>query len=123
MKCFRKWSKPVGVLMAVVSVMLSLATPGAHAALVGTEGTLTLTPRADRAQLKDFLGRDDVRQALVSQGVDPAEAAARVDSLSDSEVLQIQKHIEALPAGAGFLGWVIAILIIVVLIIVIAKLV
>ena len=55
--------------------------------------------------------------------MDPAEAAARVDSLSDSEVLQIQKHIEALPAGAGFLGWVIAILIIVVLIIVIAKLV
>ena len=71
MRCFRKWSKPVGVLMVVLSVMLSLATPGAHAALVGTEGTFTLTPRADRAQLKDFLARDDVRQALVLRGWTP----------------------------------------------------
>lgn len=122
MKPFRKWSQPVGMLMTLLTVLLALVTPPAHAALVATEGSQSAA-RPDRAQVKEFLARDDVRQAFVAQGVDPAEAAARVDSLSDSEVMQIQKHIEALPAGAGFLGWVIAILIIVVLVIVITKLV
>lgn len=121
MLIFRKWSQPVGMLMTLSTVLLALVSP-AQAALVATEGSQTAA-RPDRAQIKDFLAREDVRRVFVAQGVDPAEAAARVDSLSDSEVLQIQKHIEALPAGAGFLGWVIAILIIVVLVIVIAKLV
>jgi len=123
MKRFRRWSKPVGMLMTILAVMLSVAVPGARAALVGTEDVFNPSARPDRAQVKDFLAREDVRQVLAAQGIDPAEAAARVDSLSDSEVLQIQQHIDALPAGAGFWWAVIAVLVVVVLIIVIAKLI
>jgi hypothetical protein len=36
--------------------------------------------------LNDLLAREDLKAALVSQGIDPQEAQARIDSLSDAEV-------------------------------------
>src|SRR5512141_3133160 len=113
MKHLRKWSRPVVYLMTLMACVLSLATPSAHAALVGT-GSVDPSGQVDRVRVKEFLARDDVRQVLVAQGVDPAEAAARVDSLSNAEVLQLQHHIDALPAGAGF--WYIALVVVIVLV-------
>ena len=37
-----------------------------------------------------------------AQGIDPLEAMARVDSLTDAEARQIADQIEELPAGGGF---------------------
>lgn len=122
MKHLRKWSRPVVYLMTLMACVLSLATPSAHAALVGT-GSVDPSGQVDRARVKDFLARDDVRQVLVAQGVDPAEAAARVDSLSNAEVLQIQNRIDALPAGAGFWGIVLIVVIVIAVIALIYKLI
>jgi hypothetical protein len=40
---------------------------------------------------------------LVSQGIDPQEAQARIDSLSDAEVNDIVNKLDQLPAGGGVL--------------------
>jgi hypothetical protein len=57
----------------------------------------------------------------MAQGINPIEAKARIDSLSDDEVIQIANQIDQLPAGGSmqlFPVWVgIAILVGVVLII------
>jgi hypothetical protein len=122
MKSIRKNRRPVCVCLTLLTVLISVPFQGALAALVGTE-TILDTAHADSArdQLRQLLARQDVRAALVNQGVDPEEAQARVDSLSDAEVLKITKQINELPAG-GELGLVIGILLIILLVVVIVKL-
>ena len=39
--------------------------------------------------------------AFIAQGIDPIEARARIDSLSDDEVIGIADQIDQLPAGGG----------------------
>jgi len=48
-----------------------------------------------------MLERDDVQQQLVEMGVDPNSAIARVEQMTDEEVLQMNEQIAQLPAGAG----------------------
>ena len=64
-------------------------------------------PSDDRALVRDFLMREDVRQQLTQLGVDPEEAARRIASLSDEEVPQIAGRLDELPAGEGAVGIVI----------------
>ena len=47
--------------------------------------------------------RSPFRARLVSLGVDPDQARARVAALTPAEALQLQNRIDALPAGAGAL--------------------
>jgi hypothetical protein len=54
--------------------------------------------------LKTLISRNDIKDALISQGIDPDEAKARIDSLSDSEVIEVVGKIEQLPAGRGAFG-------------------
>ncbi|MBO6519002.1 MAG: PA2779 family protein [Rhodospirillales bacterium] len=57
----------------------------------------------DRAFVKTFMERDDVRTEFEALGVDAAEAQARVDALSDAEVAQLAEEIRSTPAGQGVL--------------------
>ena len=54
-----------------------------------------------RQQLQQFLSRDDISAQLVKMGVNPAEAQARVERLSDQEVATAAKHMQQLPAGGN----------------------
>lgn len=60
-----------------------------------------------REALVAFLGRADVREALVREGVDPDQAAARVAALSDTEILQVGSRMEQVPAGGSLVGAVV----------------
>lgn len=92
-------------LVALV-VSWSLPVPLAHAGLVPTERVLgTVDPAGgQRAAILDFLARQDVHQQMQALGVDPGEAAARVDALSDREVAQLADRIALEPAGGSVLG-------------------
>ena len=62
---------------------------------------------ADRAQsareyLNSFLAREDVINALITQGIDPQEAKIRIDSLTDQEAQFIADKLKQLPAGGDF---------------------
>ena len=119
----RKKAQPLAVFMIILTMMLSVPYQSAVAALVGTETMLDMSRGQEaRATLKQFMVRNDVRSAIVSQGVDPLEADARLNSLTDAEVIQLADQIDQLPAGGGFLGFVIAVLVIVILVLVIMRL-
>jgi len=68
--------------------------------MIGTE-TVMEAARGQEARdyVKSVLAREDVQTVLMVQGVDPLEAKARVDSLSDAEVVRLAEQIEQLPAG------------------------
>ena len=122
MKIIRKKIGFISLFMA--TIMLVIATPYQPllAAMVPTEATIYKIKAQDaRDHLKTFISRDDIKNALISQGIDPDEAKARVDSLSDSEVIEVADKIEQLPAGGGAFGAVIAASVIVFLVLLITD--
>lgn len=91
-----------------LAAMAGLALPvgGAQAAMISTQAAVSAAQdSAQRQAVGAMLARADVREGLVAQGVDPAEAAARLAVLSDAEVEQLAARLDELPAGGfGVLG-------------------
>lgn len=117
---YRKFNRFVCIAVIMSLVMLNVSVPMAKAAMISTETSISASMNEEnRAIVKDFFQRADLRQALENHGIDIDEAQARVDALSDEEVAQIAQQIEDLPAGAGALGAVIgaAVLIFIILLI------
>lgn len=52
-------------------------------------------------RIRTLLARSDVHAEMIALGVDPAEAAKRVDALTDEELIQLAGHLDDLPAGKG----------------------
>jgi len=103
MKAVRKTVRPVGFLMAMLMLLISGPFQSALAAMVPTETVFDSARVQDaRMYLQQLLAREDVRRALVNQGIDPNEARARIDSLSDAEAVNIAGKLDRLPAGGGF---------------------
>jgi hypothetical protein len=81
----------------------------AQATLIGTEDVarsqavapVSRTAAQARALVDATLQRADVVAGLRERGVDPAQAQARVDALSDAEVIAVAERIDSLPAGAS----------------------
>ena len=103
MKRFRQILRPTGFLLAIFMFMLSGPCQSAMAAMIGTEAVVD-SERAHNAReyLKTFLAREDVKSALVSQGIDPQEARNRVDSLTEEESRFVADQLDQMPAGGGF---------------------
>lgn len=118
----RRKGQPVFFLMITLALLISIPYQSAVAALIGTETAMNSANGADvRERLKQYLAREDVRTALLAQGIDPAEANARIESLTDSELSQVAGQIDKLPAAGDGLGLVILALLIVLLVLVILK--
>ena len=119
----RRKARPVAILMTVLTLLLSVPYQSAVAALVETEAMLDISRSQEaRETLKHFMTREDVQSAIAAQGVDPLEADARINSLTNAEVIQIADQIDQLPAGGDILGLLIAVLVIVILVLVIMRL-
>jgi len=103
-------------------LLLSLPHKSAFAAMIGTETVLDATRSQEaRDYLNRILAREDVRASLVAQGIDPLEAKARVESLSDAEVVNLADQIEELPAGGSALGIIVGALLIVFIVLLITD--
>ena len=103
-------------------LLLSLPHKSALAGMVGTETVLDIT-RSEEARdyLSKILAREDIQASLIAQGIDPLEAKARVDSLSDAEVVSLTDQIEQLPAGGSALGIILGTALIVFLVLLITD--
>lgn len=87
----------------------------AYAAIVSTDQIAAESTLEDRrSEIKEMLMRDDVKQQLVDMGVDVEHVQDRVDSLTASELAQLDGKMDDLPAG-GILGAVLAVILILVL--------
>jgi hypothetical protein len=100
--------KSVSFFLVIAFVLLDFTAQTASAQLVGTQSVIAAQQQAaSRERVATFLGRDDVRQALMQQGVDADEARSRVASLSDAELAKISRSLDQLPAGGDAGGTII----------------
>jgi hypothetical protein len=101
MKRIYRIAKPLSIFLAIWVFMIS-GPSQAMAALVGTERVFD----AERVQnarelIHGLMAREDIQAALVREGIDPGEAQARAESLSDAEAVRLAGVIETLPAGGS----------------------
>jgi hypothetical protein len=111
--------------MIMTVLMFAIAGPyqAAWAALVPTEVAVDSTgATAAREKIKNFLSRQDAQSYLNSTGIDPNEAKAIVDSLTDAEALMVSKHVETMPAGGNAVGIIVGALLLVFIILLITDL-
>ncbi len=123
MNSLRHCMKSLALLMALVMAAASLPINLANAAMVTTDQVVEEASQAnDRAQVMDFIAREDVRQQLEALGIDPDEAAQRALSLSDEEVQQIAGQLDQLPAGQNAVGIIVGAILLVLLVLLITDL-
>jgi hypothetical protein len=105
MELFRQKPKLVGIVMTLLILLLAVPYQPVFAAMIGTE-TIFETARAQKVRncLNRMMTREDLRTVLSSYGVSPVEAHARLDTLSDTEIIRLFEQIETLPAGGSDLG-------------------
>jgi hypothetical protein len=91
----------------LLSVVLAAPTPPAWAGMIGAEALAPEAPaaaseaEADRAKVRSFLERADLRERLQAMGVSGLNAGARVDALTDAEAHALAGRIDSLPAGGA----------------------
>ena len=116
-------SRTLAVGLAILMAMTTLPVGLAQAKMVSTDQVIEQsTSSQDRAQVLDFLMREDVQRQLTLLGVDPDEAAERVAGLSDKELQQIAGRLDELPAGEGAVGIVVGAVLIIFLVLLITDL-
>ena len=90
-----------------ICTLLALAAAGAavlpraHAGMIATDEAQAVKIDAERERLKVLLARPEVVKSLGDYGVAPADAAARVDAMTDGEVLQLAGKIDQLIAAGA----------------------
>lgn len=90
-------------LISLSLVSLGLQAPAA-AGIVGTADAVAAVQQQDhRGAVQGVLARADVREQMVTLGVDPAEVEARIAALTDAEVATLATRIEGAPAGGDAL--------------------
>ena len=113
MKVIRKTLKPVSICLACLLLFICMPVHSVLAAMIGTESLMdTARGQEARDYLHRFLARNDVQTKLVASGIDPIEAAARIDSLLDDEVTRLADRIEQLPAGGGAVEFLLVVLLV-----------
>lgn len=96
-----------GLLMVCIA-LIGVPTV-AHAGFVTTERAAS---SSERDQVRRFFDRSDVRSGLERHGIDAKAAQERVDAMTDQEIAVLAGKIDQMPAGGDALGWILAIVII-----------
>lgn len=106
----------------VLTLMAATLTTGMQApAMAGLVDNQQLAMQAElqmkRDEVRSVLARDDVRAAMLEYGVNPADVDARINNLTEAELLRIQHQLDQLPAGGdgGVLGAILIVILIFVL--------
>ena len=122
MKSIRKMAKPVSLFLAILMITIFTPCQTVLAKMILTE-TVMESDRADEARVyvNRVLAREDLKAALMSQGIDMKEAKARINSLSDTEILLLADKIEQLPAGGDPLGTIIGAMVFIFLVLLITD--
>jgi len=90
-------------VLAISVCLISLPMlQSASAAIISTETAIEMAERQGRIDhINEVLARESVQNTLVRYGVDPTDASARVDALTDTELQSLEQQLEQLPAGGG----------------------
>jgi hypothetical protein len=90
------------IAMILAATLLTLGVvPAADAGIISTEAAIQMQEREARIErVNSVLARANVQSRMIRLGVDPEVAAARIASLSDTELQQLESRMDELPAGA-----------------------
>lgn len=103
----------IAVLTMMTFVFATALAPVANAGIISTESYVQQVETDEqRTKIVDMLQREDVRERMVAMGVDPVDVEARLAGLSDAEVAQLATQMDELPAGAGVLEMLLAVVLI-----------
>ena len=105
MKKIRRIVKPGSLFLAILMITVFTPYQTVLAKIISTE-TVIEVGRAHEARMyvNSVLAREDVMASLISQGIDMTEAKARVDYLTDLEIVSLADQIETAPAGGSVVG-------------------
>jgi Family of unknown function (DUF6627) len=98
----KKSAQPSCVYLAIVLLLVPTWYQSASAAMIGTESLLPAGRQQEtREYLNQMTARQEIRHALIAQGIAPQEAELRLDSLTDEEIALLGQKIDDLSAGRG----------------------
>jgi len=104
MNKLRKNGRSLVYLLALATLLLGFN----QAAMAGIVTTNTIVDaqqaQHDRTELRSLLAREDVQHQLESYGVNPQQALARVNTMTDREVHALAGKVGNAPAGGDVLG-------------------
>ena len=96
-------------LAIFLSILLTGLTLGSAQASIVTnqqiiQNTFQIT---DTQALLQTIKREDVKQQLLSMGVNSTDIESRINQMTHEEIAQLNYQISELPAGSGVLGTVV----------------
>lgn len=107
------------MLCRLLVVSLLFFSYQSTAGMIGTgEVASAVSAQSDRSQIQSALSRAEVASALQSMGVDVKTAQERVAALTDEEARSLAGKLGTLPAGADNNGWIIAVIVVAVVLLV-----
>ena len=103
--------RPTAILLSLLLALTPLIP--AQAAMIGNEQVINQHSQGQtRDSLQQLLDQQSARQQLQSLGVSPDQIKSRIDSLTDSELARINRHVDTLDAGGSILGILLVIFIV-----------
>ncbi|SDG29877.1 PA2779 family protein [Phytopseudomonas seleniipraecipitans] len=103
----------LAAMLAVFHVLMIAQVPLANAAMIGTGEVLTeQQQQVDRQQLLSMLDDQQVKEKLVSMGVERDQVENRINNLTSAELSQFNAQLSEAPAGAGVVGIIVLFLVI-----------
>jgi hypothetical protein len=122
MKKVRPMAKPVSFIMSIVMIVIFTPCQTVLAKMISVE-TLQDAGRVEDARtfVNSVLSRDEVTASIVARGIDVHEAMARIDALSDAEIIALADRMEQLPAGGSAFGTIVGAAVIVFIVLLITD--
>ena len=91
--------RTVALLMTICLVTLPV-TQTAQAGIIPTETAIEISGRSQQIdRVNEMLARESVQGVMIKLGVDPADASARVQTLTAEELQALEENLAELPAG------------------------
>ncbi len=96
---FSSIQRSTALLLAICIVTLPIMQT-AQAAIIDTDTAIELAERSQQIdRVNEMLARESVQSVMIKLGVDPADASARVASLTNDELQMLEENLAELPAG------------------------
>jgi len=116
MKTANMLRKTFALAIAGIFLSASIQTSVIAAMVDNHQLAMQAQLQLQRDEVRAFLAREDVRNAMLGYGIADADVNARIANLTEAELLQIQDRIAQLPAGGnGILEAVLVVILIFVL--------
>ena len=109
--------KPLAFTLVAATLATGMQAPAMAGLIDNEQLAMQAELQMKRDEVRSVLAREDVRAAMLDYGVNPAEVDARIDNLTEAELLRIQHQLDQLPAGGdgGVLGAILIVILIFVL--------